>query len=85
MESLIQVLGALCVLIAYALAQFRRLDSRSFFYLFLNFIGSATLAVLAATDRQWGFLLLEGVWAFISLWGIRPALVRRRSGSSPPP
>ncbi|HEU4393735.1 MAG TPA: hypothetical protein VFR04_08900 [Solirubrobacterales bacterium] len=39
-------------------------------YLALNLVGSAILAVLAATSSQWGFLLLEGVWAIVSAWGL---------------
>lgn len=70
MSQLLQILGALLVLVAFALAQFRLLDQRSYVYLLLNLVGSAVLAKLAASDRQWGFLLLEGVWALLSLWGI---------------
>jgi hypothetical protein len=36
----------------------------------MNFIGSAVLAVIAVIEVQWGFILLEGVWALVSLWGI---------------
>lgn len=65
-----QIFGAVMVLGAYALAQFRLLDARSYPYLLLNLIGSGVLAVLALGERQWGFFLLEGVWALISFWGL---------------
>ena len=76
MGQLLQILGAALVLAAYALAQGRLLDQRSYAYSLLNLLGSSLLAVLAAADAQWGFLLLEGVWALISFG----ALVTRMRG-----
>ena len=70
MDQLLQILGAVLVLAAYAVAQFRLLPARSFAYGFLNLAGSAILALLALDSRQWGFLLLEGTWALISLWAV---------------
>jgi hypothetical protein len=70
MEQLVQVVGALLILAAYAAAQFRVLEQDSYSYLILNFAGSLILGVLAYHERQWGFLLLEAVWAMVSLWGL---------------
>ena len=76
MDQLLQILGALMVLAAFAAAQFHLLDARSYPYLLLNMVGSAILAVLAFEERQWGFLLLEGVWSLVSLAGVLMRLRR---------
>lgn len=78
MEQAIQVVGALLILVAFAAAQFGRMNTSSIAYLWLNLIGSAILAVLAAIERQYGFLLLEGVWALVSLWAL-VAVLRGRA------
>lgn len=70
MLQLVQVLGSLLVLAAFASSQRGTLDVRSPRYLLLNFSGSAVLAVLAAHEQQWGFLLLEGTWAAVSGAGL---------------
>jgi hypothetical protein len=70
MDQVIQVIGALLILAGFAAAQFGwlRVDSRA--YLALNLFGSALLAYLAWHEEQWGFLLLEVVWALVSLWSL---------------
>jgi hypothetical protein len=69
-DQVVQVIGALLILAAYAAAQFGWLDQYSLSYLILNLIGSAILAVLAWYEDQWGFLLLETVWALVSAWSL---------------
>jgi hypothetical protein len=69
-DQVVQIVGAVLILVAYGAAQIERLDPQSQLYLGLNLVGSAILGVLAATTAQWGFLLLEGAWALISLWGL---------------
>jgi uncharacterized membrane protein YccC len=69
-DQLVQIVGALLILVAYAAAQFGAMDQHSRAYLVLNLVGSAVLAVLAFYEDLWGFLLLETVWAGVSLWGL---------------
>jgi hypothetical protein len=70
MDQLIQIVGALLILVAFGAVQFNRMSPDSRLYLALNLIGSAILAVLALATSQWGFVLLESVWAIVSAWGL---------------
>jgi hypothetical protein len=70
MDQVIQVVGALLILAGFTAAQAGWLQVDSRLYLWLNLVGSAVLAYLALDQRQWGFLLLEGVWAAVSLWSL---------------
>lgn len=78
MDQVLQLLGAILILTAFILTQMGRLDPRAHSYLTLNLVGSLLLAVLAALDYQWGFLLLEAVWAAVSLWAIIARVRGRR-------
>ena len=70
MLQVISVVGALAILLTYVANQFRYIDPSKLSYSVLNFAGSLVLAVIAVIEVQWGFILLEGVWALVSLWGI---------------
>lgn len=74
--DILQVLGAALILSAYLLAQFRRLGTDSYRYLALNLAGAGILAELAAAGHQWGFLLLEFVWAVASAGALVRKLAR---------
>lgn len=73
MDQLVQIVGALLILAAFAAVQFDRMRPDSQLYLTLNLVGSAILAVIAVLAAQWGFVLLEGVWAVVSAWGLLAA------------
>jgi hypothetical protein len=77
MSEVLQVLGAAAVLAAFIAVQRGVFDARSGPCLLLNLLGSSLLASLALFGHQWGFLLLEGSWAAISLAGLRSRTRRR--------
>ena len=74
MDQVVQIVGALLILAAFAALQAGRTDANSVLYLVLNLVGSAILAVLALYEDQWGFLLLETAWAIVSAWSLVRAL-----------
>lgn len=74
MDQVVQVAGALLILAAFAAVQFGWMRPDQRLYLALNLVGSIILAVLAYVETQWGFLLLETVWAIVSAWGLVAAL-----------
>ncbi len=69
-DQVVQVGGALLILAAFILAQMGRLETDSLPYLGLNLVGSTILAIDAWIGAEWGFLLLEGVWAIVSAVGL---------------
>ena len=73
--QLVSVLGSLLVLVAYVASQFGYLSAKGLAYAFANIVGSGILAVVAALEAQWGFLVLEGAWALVSL----VAVVRQKA------
>jgi hypothetical protein len=65
--QVVSLAGALLLLAAYAANQTGRLSASSLRYSLANLVASAVLAVVAAVERQWGFLLLEGAWCGVSV------------------
>jgi hypothetical protein len=82
MDQVIQIIGSLLVLAAFTGAQRGRLAQTSLTYLGLNLVGSSVLAVLAAAGQQWGFLLLETVWALVSAASLAQQVRWRRVSAS---
>lgn len=78
MTQVVSLIGSVAVLAAYVATQFKWLEASHIAYAVLNFVGSGILAVIALVERQWGFLLLEGVWSLISLWSTIKILASRR-------
>ena len=76
---LVQIAGALLILIAFVAAQTGRLDPHSRGYLTLNLAGSTVLAYDALHGGEWGFFVLEFAWAGVSAWALARAAVAQPS------
>jgi hypothetical protein len=70
MAQVIQIVGALIILGAFAANQLGDMPTDSRLYLLLNLVGSVVLAILAVVEGQIGFILLETVWAVVSAWSL---------------
>lgn len=79
MEIYVQIAGAVLVLMGFILGQLGKLGPSSKPFLAVNLLGSALLAANALDGRQWGFFLLNGVWAVISLVGLVHAVIRAQT------
>jgi len=66
----VSVLGALAILGAFAANQFGWIKPSQLSYAVANFAGAGILTVIAVVDGQAGFVILQGAWTLISLWGI---------------
>jgi hypothetical protein len=70
MSEALQWSAAVVVLAAYALSLKGVWSVRSYRYLAFNLVGGFGLSAAAVISRQWGFVLLEGVWGAVAGWSI---------------
>jgi hypothetical protein len=70
MVQVIQLVGAAFLLGAFVANQSGWLGPDDLSYLLINFLGAAILTYVALVTKNWGFLILEGVWTFWSLWAM---------------
>ena len=68
------------VLVPFAATQLGKLRTESWAYQLLNLAGASTLTLVAALESQYGFLLLEGVWALMSMVGLRRVWLEAAGG-----
>lgn len=74
LHQLVSITGAFLILGAYVANQRGWLGPRDASYNLMNLVGALLLLWVALVDWRWGFIILETVWALVSI----PPLLRRR-------
>jgi len=82
MEKVLQLGGALLILVAFAGLQRGAMKPNEPLYLGLNLVGALILTAAAIIDFDWGFLLLEVVWSIVSAWSLLQLARGREVGAS---
>lgn len=83
---LVQIVGALLNMGAFALLHFEIAPSSALRYLIPNWLGSVLLVASAYVDRQWGFLMLESAWLVVAGYAIAGRISgrQRRTATTTP-
>jgi hypothetical protein len=71
--QVVSLTGAVLILAAYVANQRSWLSPADRVYSLMNLVGALLLGYVAILDNRWGFILLEAVWALVSI----PPLFRR--------
>ncbi|MGQ0698587.1 MAG: CBU_0592 family membrane protein [Panacagrimonas sp.] len=66
----VSLVSACIVLYAFYMQQQGAWQPTERRYLACNCVGTAALTVVAWIGSQWGFVLVEGIWAIVSLRGL---------------
>jgi hypothetical protein len=74
--------GVLILLVAYLLNMLKIIQTEGLVYLLLNFIGAAIACFASWLIPYIPFVILEGVWALVSLAGVIRKLKVKRGEAS---
>ncbi len=61
-------IGVLQILLAYFLNVIGKVSSKSLAFILLNLIGASMACFASVLLKYWPFIVLEGVWALVSLY-----------------
>lgn len=80
--DIIGIIGVAIVVVTYFLLQSEKIDSKGFLYSFFNAFGS--LLILYSLLYSWNLasFIIEFIWIFISLYGLRRWYRNKRQNSS---
>ena len=61
-------IGVLQILLAYFLNVTGKISTKSLSFILLNLIGASMACFASVLLKYWPFIVLEGVWALVSLY-----------------
>lgn len=68
MMTLLSIVGALLVLVAFVMSNLKRMATTSRIYALLNFVGTGLLAITVIDPLNIGVLVVETIWSVFSLY-----------------
>jgi len=74
--TFIGIIGATLVLVAFVLEQKKIWNSEMLKYDLVNFLGSATLVYYGILIKGYPFVVLNSVWALVSLYDVIKDILR---------
>ena len=69
-SNIIGVIGAILVVVAYALLQFEKTNPRTYTYNLINLSGGVLLFASLVINFNLGSFIIEIVWITVSLYGL---------------
>ncbi len=79
----LSLLGAVSILAAFIALQKRWWTSERPAYLWLNLVGAVLLGIVAIADRRVGFIVVEAVWAAVTLHSLLRLAGRSDASAEP--
>ncbi len=77
-ENVAGLVGVASILLAYAAAQFGRLDPVKGPSLAMNFVGACLILLSLTKDFNLSAFLMEAAWAIVAAFGLVRIAIRRR-------
>lgn len=77
--QVVQIIGALGIVGAFAAAQFRLVQVHDLSYLLTNIVSAGALTATAVINSQYGFVISNGFWVLVAAVGLLDLVRRRQS------
>lgn len=77
MVTIIGVVGAALILVGFVANELGKLTAKSFWYDLLNLVGSLILLWYGIQLSAWPFVILNTIWALVSLRDVVSGLAQR--------